>query len=486
MGRKRYRGRNILRKVNPNTGFLETIDKDTGETLEVDKSYDAEPPPSKGQFDINAFLQTHVDAAEQDLWGDELQDYLTSNDDDWYNKPVEPPKTTIAQSAPKDTETYNFANSAAIIKKLNEKYPTNTGGVLGQLEQNFKYNPYTDSFDPYLTFEGKEYTVSEIQELNTSIAEGMPKGISSGGGGLLGSLNDLANNIKGSLPNLTNINLTDLDLTDLDLTDLDLSGGHSVNTEQDLADTDLSGGVTVDTTQDLAGATTTLLTEGLESVQDFGITAVEQLGEGAESANEFIDATITGIGEQGAEFGESAGEAVTFLEEQAAEGAESLTEAGTFLEEQIAEGAESALEFVNATVTGAADVVHATGTFIHDFVNNPYEQVVEGLSNLNDWASTQLFGSTMPEFGTELIVNMGENLNLTPPSTPGPGTGPGTGLTTAQPMVGGDMSNAALQEQVLPRSNIRQDMMNPILGGRRKTMLTIGQSASKINARRIG
>jgi hypothetical protein len=48
------------------------------------------------------------------------------------------------------------------------------------------------------------------------------------------------------------------------------------------------------------------------------------------------------------------------------------------------------------------------------------------------------------------------------------------------------MSNAALQEQALPGTNIRQDMMNPILGGRRKTMLTIGQSASKINARRIG
>jgi hypothetical protein len=427
----RYRGRNILRKVNPDTGFLETIDKDTGETLEVDKDYvrpeddNLQPPPSQ-----------RPPPGTQ----------------------VGPPKTTIAQSAPKDAGTFNFANSAEIIKQLNEKYPTNAG-----LEQNFKYNPDTDSFDPYLTHGGKEYTVSEIQDLNNTIA-GLPKGIGSGGGGLLGSLNDLVNNVKGSLTDLTNVDLTDIDLTDLDL----------------------SGGVTVDTTQDLAGATTTLLTEGLESVQDFGITAVEQLGEGAESANEFIDATITGIGEQGAEFGESAGEAVTFLEEQAAEGAESLTEAGTFLEEQIAEGAESALEFVNATVTGAADVVHATGTFIHDFVNNPYEQVVEGLSNLNDWASTQLFGSTMPEFGTELIVNMGENLNLTPPSTPGPGTGPGTGLTTAQPMVGGDMSNAALQEQVLPRSNIRQDMMNPILGGRRKTMLTIGQSASKINARRIG
>ena len=189
MGRKRYRGRNILRKVNPNTGFLETIDKDTGETLEVDKSYGAEPPPSTGQFDINAFLQTHVDAAAQNLWGEDLQTYLGSNDDDWYNKPVEPPKTTIAQSAPKDTETYNFANSAAIIKKLNEKYPTNTGGVLGQLEQNFKYNPDTDSFDPYLTHGGKEYTVSEIQDLNNTIA-GLPKGIGSGGGGLLGSLND--------------------------------------------------------------------------------------------------------------------------------------------------------------------------------------------------------------------------------------------------------------------------------------------------------
>ena len=58
--------------------------------------------------------------------------------------------------------------------------------------------------------------------------------------------------------------------------------------------------------------------------------------------------------------------------------------------------------------------------------------------------------------------------------------------TTAQPMVGGDMSNAALQEQALPGTNIRQDMMNPLSGGRRKTMLTIGQSASKINARRIG
>ena len=378
--------------TNPRTGLREYQNTNQGQfpnpfLVRIGHAKSEPKPTNQGQFDINAFLKTHEDAAALGLWGDDLQDYLTSHNEDWYSKPVEPPKTTTAKP-PKDTETYNSANKDAIIKQLNEAHPlrrpqslsgfylTNEG-----LEQNFKYNPDTDSFDPYLTFEGKEYTIPEIQELlkeegdkaKTLHNQPSPEGTSSDdGGGLLDILNDLVGNVKGGLPDLTNIDLTDIDLADVDLTDIDLSGGASVSTDQDLTevdltDIDLSGGHSVNTTQDLAEAAT----EGLESIQDLGTTVIEQAAEGAESATELIDATITGIGEQQAEGAESTGEAVTFLEEQAAEGAESLTEAGTFLEEQLAEGAESATDFLSATQDFVHDV--QVGVNPTEILQNPYE-----------------------------------------------------------------------------------------------------------------
>ncbi len=38
-------------------------------------------------FNLQAFLKTHKDAAKKDLWGDNLQTYVTSHEGDWDSKP---------------------------------------------------------------------------------------------------------------------------------------------------------------------------------------------------------------------------------------------------------------------------------------------------------------------------------------------------------------------------------------------------------------
>lgn len=79
------------------------------------------------------------------------------------------------------------------------------------------------------------------------------------------------------------------------------------------------------------------------------------------------------------------------------------------------------------------------------------------------------------------LVNTGINI-ITPPGTPGPGTG-----STPQPTIAaGDTSTSVsstaggLDEQVVVGASRRPQAM----AGRRKTMLTIGQTAAKLNAKR--
>ena len=79
------------------------------------------------------------------------------------------------------------------------------------------------------------------------------------------------------------------------------------------------------------------------------------------------------------------------------------------------------------------------------------------------------------------LLNTGINI-ITPPSTSGPGTG-----STPQPTIAaGDTSTSVgstaggLDEQVVVGASRRPQAM----AGRRKTMLTIGQTAAKLNAKR--
>ena len=79
------------------------------------------------------------------------------------------------------------------------------------------------------------------------------------------------------------------------------------------------------------------------------------------------------------------------------------------------------------------------------------------------------------------LLDTGINI-ITPPGTPGPGTG-----STPQPTIAaGDTSTSVgsiaggLDEQVVVGASRRPQAM----AGRRKTLLTIGQTAAKLNAKR--
>jgi len=149
-------------------------------------------------FNLQAFLKTHKDAAKKDLWGDNLQTYVTSHEGDWDSKPVgppktttaKPPKTTIAQSAPKDAGTKPKPKPTFTLSDKDKLALKRLGGVSGGISL-----PNVD----------------------------------------LGSLSQITETIKKKV------------------TATDLSGGHSLNTDQDLTKADLSGGHSLNTEQDLSG-----------------------------------------------------------------------------------------------------------------------------------------------------------------------------------------------------------------------------------------
>ena len=97
-----------------------------------------------------------------------------------------------APPAPSDAETFNSGNRDEIIKKLNEKFPSSDKEKASGVQKTFKYNPDTDSFDPYVTFSGKEYTASDF---NNTFGEIMDLNIPSlsGSGSIL---SDIVSGIK--------------------------------------------------------------------------------------------------------------------------------------------------------------------------------------------------------------------------------------------------------------------------------------------------
>tara|TARA_R100000808_G_scaffold410_3_gene2206 strand:+ start:14769 stop:16010 length:1242 start_codon:yes stop_codon:yes gene_type:complete len=118
---------------------------------------------------------------------------------------VKPPKTTVAKPPSKKAPTFNEANQEAIIKKLNEKFPTKTG-----MEYVFKYNPNTDGFDQFVKAFGKEYTPAEFNNKFGAIMQANVADLS-GGGNLFSNIVD---SIKGAVNQLPDIKIDPTDLTE--------------------------------------------------------------------------------------------------------------------------------------------------------------------------------------------------------------------------------------------------------------------------------
>ena len=144
---------------------------------------------------------------------------------------------------------------------------------------------------------------------------------------------------------------------------------------------------------------------------------------------------------------------------------------------------------IKNTVTSIQDLADATGYTNSDL--DKLGQMAEsaakvvlgytgGTSSPDPTGTVQSTINNLQPSGDDLL-NTGINI-ITPPSTSGPGTG-----STPQPTIAaGDTSTSVgstsggLDEQVVVGASRRPQAM----AGRRKTMLTIGQTAAKLNAKR--
>ena len=237
-------------------------------------------------FDINAFLQTHVDAAEQDLWGDDLQTYLGSHDDDWYSEKDDVKKTTPAGTTKIDTTASSLDSYLEGYVPQAQPSGDGRGGgrVLGNVDQlaylketypNIEwardrtgviYNKsQRDAQDIAQDKKWKEYLGVVEKEKQAKADYWEEKAKPFWEQDWLGALEDAWKNLTSQVENF----------------DFDLGEGFD-NAENYFGDkweewkkTDL---------QEQA-------TEGLESITDAGTTVVEQAAEGTESASDFLEET---------------------------------------------------------------------------------------------------------------------------------------------------------------------------------------------------
>ena len=144
---------------------------------------------------------------------------------------------------------------------------------------------------------------------------------------------------------------------------------------------------------------------------------------------------------------------------------------------------------IKNTVTSIQDLADATGYTNSDLDNlgqqaeaaaNAVLGYKGGTTSPDPTGTVQSTINNLTPSGDDLL-NTGINI-ITPPGTPGPGTG-----STPQPTIAaGDTSksvkstSSGLDEQVVVGASRRPQAM----AGRRKTMLTIGQTAAKLNAKR--
>ena len=349
-------------------------------------------------FNLQAFLKTKEKGAALGLKGDDLQAYLGSEffdtyDDDWDSKPVgppktttaKPPKTTIAQSAPKDAGTKP--------KPKPKPKPTST--------------------------------LSDKDKLALKRLGGLSGGISLPNVDL-GSVSQITETIK------KKVTATDLSGGHSLNTTQDLSGGHSLNTTQDL-----SGGHSLNTEQDLSGghslntkpfgnkppkASTDLLQE-IGDADQFDIQAflapyLEAAKKGLPPPGVTWDMPKVDLGSvsqltekvksKAGEGLESISDAGTTVTEQIKEGKESINDAKTFVDKQVDEGKESATEFIDTLKT------KATAPRLHLSKDELLQQLHETIKQKIDLGSvSQLTEKVKSEVG-ELTENI-ENTDITDP-----------------------------------------------------------------------
>lgn len=204
--KKIQRSGGVLIKKDPDTGVLTHINRRTGETLLVEPATPSGTLPGEITPEMAPPKKPYKPPPGYNQYGQWMGEGYIHEEQE-----VKPPKTTVAKPPPKKAPTFNEANQEAIIKKLNEKFPTTDKQKRSGMEYVFKYNPDTDGFDQFVKAFGKEYTPADFNRKFGAIMQANVASLS-GSGNLLSNIVD---SIKGAVNQLPDIKIDPTDITNV-------------------------------------------------------------------------------------------------------------------------------------------------------------------------------------------------------------------------------------------------------------------------------